>query len=200
MIIFGYQGIGKSTLANSPSGESYIDLESSMFRTPMHPERSEDWFQAYGNIVCGLNKMGRNVFSACHQQIRDYIASEKDLNGVIAVICYPSIELREEWLYRLRQRWIDTKLPKDKAALDYAEASYSSSIKALNRDTNYDHLILNNMDYDLQAILYNYYKYKCYEMNNRSEETPPLLSINQTIISNAGAILVRKDDHKNDSN
>ena len=51
MIIFGYQGIGKSTLANRNIDTIFIDLESSMFRTPMHPERSEDWFQAYGNIV-----------------------------------------------------------------------------------------------------------------------------------------------------
>lgn len=188
MIIFGYQGIGKSSLANSPSGVLYIDLESSMFRTPMHPERSEDWFQAYGNIVCDLDKQGKFIFSACHQQIRDYIASEKDLKGVVAAICYPSLELREEWLYRLRQRWMDTQLPKDKAALDFAEASYSSSIKALNKDTDYDHIILNNMHYDLMNILGNYYNYKYYEIANEAEDAQSYL----TDISNAGAILIKK--------
>lgn len=196
MIIFGYQGIGKSSLANSPAGALYIDLESSMFRTPMHPERSEDWFQAYGNIVCDLDKQGKFVFSACHQQIRDYIASEKDLNGVIAAICYPSLELREEWLYRLRQRWMDTQLPKDKAALDFAEASYSSSIKTLDKDTDYDHIILNNMNYNLMNILISYYNYKYYEISNETEDAQSYF----TDISNAGAILVRKGDHKNDSN
>lgn len=196
MIIFGYQGIGKSSLANSPAGALYIDLESSMFRTPMHPERSEDWFQAYGNIVCDLDKQGKFVFSACHQQIRDYIASEKDLNGVVAAICYPSLELREEWLYRLRQRWMDTQLPKDKAALDFAEASYSSSIKTLDKDTYYDHIILNNMNYNLNNILISYYNYKYYEISNETEDAQSYF----TDISNAGAILVRKGDHKNDSN
>lgn len=196
MIIFGYQGIGKSSLANSPAGALYIDLESSMFRTPMHPERSEDWFQAYGNIVCDLDKQGKFVFSACHQQIRDYIASEKDLNGVVAAICYPSLELREEWLYRLRQRWMDTQLPKDKAALDFAEASYSSSIKTLDKDTYYDHIILNNMNYNLNNILISYYNYKYYEISNETENAQSYF----TDISNAGAILVRKGDHKNDSN
>lgn len=192
MIIFGYQGIGKSSLANSPTGALYIDLESSMFRTPMHPERSEDWFQAYGNIVCDLDKQGKFVFSACHQQIRDYIASEKDLKGVVAAICYPSLELREEWLYRLRQRWMDTQLPKDKAALDFAEASYSSSIKALDKDTDYDHIILNNMNYNLMNILISYYNYKYYEISNETEDAQSYF----TDISNAGAILVRKGDHK----
>lgn len=196
MIIFGYQGIGKSTLANSPSGESYIDLESSMFRTPMHPERSEDWFQAYGNIVCDLDKQGKFVFSACHQQIRDYIASEKDLNGVIAVICYPSIELREEWLHRLRQRWIDTQLPKDKAALDYAEASYSSSIKALDKDTDYDHLILTKMNYNLHDILIGYFNYK-YSMVAHLEDTANEFILD---ISDAGAILIKKGMNKNGNN
>lgn len=196
MIIFGYQGIGKSSLANSPAGALYIDLESSMFRTPMHPERSEDWFQAYGNIVCDLDKQGKFVFSACHQQIRDYIASEKNIKGVVAAICYPSLELREEWLYRLRQRWMDTQLPKDKAALDFAEASYSSSIKTLNKDTDYDHIILNNMNYNLMNILISYYNYKYYEISNKTEDAQSYF----TDISKAGAILVRKGDHKNDSN
>ena len=196
MIIFGYQGIGKSSLANSPAGALYIDLESSMFRTPIHPERSEDWFQAYGNIVCDLDKQGKFVFSACHQQIRDYIASEKDLKGVVAAICYPSLELREEWLYRLRQRWMDTQLPKDKAALDFAEASYSSSIKTLDKDTDYDHIILNNMNYNLMNILISYYNYKYYEISNKTKDAQSYF----TDISNAGAILVRKGDHKNDSN
>ena len=196
MIIFGYQGIGKSSLANSPAGALYIDLESSMFRTPMHPERSEDWFQAYGNIVCDLDKQGKFVFSACHQQIRDYIASEKDLKGVVAAICYPSLELREEWLYRLRRRWMDTQLPKDKAALDFAEGFYSSSIKTLDKDTYYDHIILNDMNYNLMNILISYYNYKYYEISNETENAQSYF----TDISNAGAILVRKGDHKNDSN
>lgn len=196
MIIFGYQDIGKSSLANSPAGALYIDLESSMFRTPMHPERSEDWFQAYGNIVCDLDKQGKFVFSACHQQIRDYIASEKDLKDAIAVICYPSLELREEWLHRLRQRWFDTQLPKDKAALDFAEASYSSSIKALDKDTDYDHLILTKINYNLNDILIGYFNYK-YSMVAHLEDTANEFILD---ISDAGAILVRKGDHKNDSN
>lgn len=188
MIIFGYQGIGKSSLANCPAGALYIDLESSMFRTPMHPERSEDWFQAYGNIVYDLDKQNKFVFSACHQQIRDYIASEKDLKDAIAVICYPSLELREEWLHRLRQRWFDTQLPKDKAALDFAEASYSSSIKALDKDTQFDHIILTNMNYNLMNILISYYNYKYYEISNEAEEAESYL----TDIADAGAILVKK--------
>ena len=196
MIIFGYQGIGKSSLANSPAGALYIDLESSMFRTPMHPERSEDWFQAYGNIVCDLDKQGKFVFSACHQQIRDYIASEKDLKGVVAAICYPSLELREEWLYRLRQRWMDTQLPKDKAALDFAEASYSSSIKALDKDTDYDHLILTKMNYNLNDILIGYFNYK-YSMVAHLESTANEFILD---ISDAGAILIKKGMSKNGSN
>lgn len=196
MIIFGYQGIGKSTLANRNIDTIFIDLESSMFRTPMHPERSEDWFQAYGNIVYDLNKQNKFIFSACHKQIRDYIASEKDLKGVMSVICYPSIELREEWLYRLRQRWIDTQLPKDKAALDYAEASYSSSIKALDKDTDYDHLILTKMNYNLHDILIGYFNYK-YSMVAHLEDTANEFILD---ISDAGAILIKKGMNKNGNN
>lgn len=114
----------------------------------------------------------------------------------MSVICYPSIELREEWLYRLRQRWMDTQLPKDKAALDFAEASYSSSIKALDKDTDYDHLILTKMNYNLNDILIGYFNYK-YSMVAHLESTANEFILD---ISDAGAILIKKGMNKNGSN
>ena len=70
MVIFGYPGIGKTTLVekgiNNPKYRGAIDLESSMFRTNTYPERSNDWHEAYGNVAINLSDQGFLVFCACH--------------------------------------------------------------------------------------------------------------------------------------
>ena len=111
MIIFGYPGIGKSSLVKEgfsrPDCRGAIDLESSMFKTDMNPDRSPDWYQAYGNIAIDLSNQGFLVFCACHPMIRDYIAKKVPNNNYW--IIYPTVDVREEWLNRLRQRYFDTK-------------------------------------------------------------------------------------------
>lgn len=162
MIIFGYQGIGKSTLANSLEGAQFIDLESSMFRTPMHPERSEDWFQAYGNIAYHLShESNKVVLCSCHDKIRDYIYEEKETKNEHIAICYPSLDLKDAWLERLTKRYELTHELKDKAALDFAVASYTSSIKALEKDTNFDHIVICDINYSLLEAIKSYHaRYK----------------------------------------
>lgn len=149
MIIFGYQGIGKSSLCKT-GYKGIIDLESSMFRTPMHPERSEDWFQAYGNIAYHLShEYDKIVLCACHDKIRDYIYEEKDIKNEHIAICYPSLDLKDAWLEKLNTRYEVTHELKDKAALGFAVASYNSSIKALEKDNRFDHIVLTDINYSL---------------------------------------------------
>lgn len=50
-IVVGYQGIGKSTLANSGNGK-YIDLESSNFFVDNN--RASNWATIYANIAESL--------------------------------------------------------------------------------------------------------------------------------------------------
>ena len=153
MIIFGYPGIGKSTLVKEGFSMSdcrgAIDLESSMFKTDMNPDRSPDWYQAYGNIAIDLSNQGFLVFCACHPMIRDYIAKKVPNNNYW--IIYPTVDVREEWLNRLRQRYFDTKSIKDLNALEYAETHYTESIWQLNAQRQFNTLTINNMDYDLRT-------------------------------------------------
>lgn len=153
MIIFGYPGIGKSTLVKEGFSRSdcrgAIDLESSMFKTDMNPDRSPDWYQAYGNIAIDLSNQGFLVFCACHSMILDYIAKKVPNNNYW--IIYPTIDLREEWLNRLRQRYFDTKSIKDLNALEYAETHYTESIWQLNAQRQFNTLTIDNMDYDLRT-------------------------------------------------
>lgn len=152
MIIFGYPGIGKTTLVKSnytPNGcKGIIDLESSMFRTDMYPERSPDWYQVYGNIAIELSNQGFLVFCACHFVIRDYIAKKVPDNNYI--IIHPNINLREEWLHRLYQRYLTTITSKDKNAFDYAEKNYVKSIRELYEQNQFDTVTLDSINYDLR--------------------------------------------------
>ena len=153
MIIFGYPGIGKSTLVKEGFSRSdcrgAIDLESSMFKTDMNPDRSPDWYQAYGNIAIDLSNQGFLVFCACHSMILDYIAKKVPNNNYW--IIYPTFDVREEWLNRLRQRYFDTKSIKDLNALEYAETHYTESIWQLNAQRQFNTLTIDNMDYDLRT-------------------------------------------------
>ena len=153
MIIFGYPGIGKSTLVKEgfsrPDCRGAIDLESSMFKTDMNPDRSPDWYQAYGNIAIDLSNQGFLVFCACHPMIRDYIAKKVPNNNYW--IIYPQFDVREECLNRLRQRYFDTKSIKDLNALEYAETHYTESIWQLNAQRQFNTVTIDNMDYDLRT-------------------------------------------------
>ena len=100
MIVIGYQGIGKSTLAKKKSG--YIDLESGCFWN--NGIRIDDWYIYYCQIAEHLSKQGNIVFISSHKQVRDYLKSSNE-----RVICvYPSILLEEEWKAKLRRRYNET--------------------------------------------------------------------------------------------
>ena len=77
MVIVGYQGIGKSTLAKNRNG--FIDLESSNFF--VNGERSPDWYIPYCEIALDLSKQGYDVFVSSHKVVRDelkkYYGKEK---------------------------------------------------------------------------------------------------------------------------
>ena len=81
--------------------------------------------------------------------IRDYIAKKVPNNNYW--IIYPTVDVREEWLNRLRQRYFDTKSIKDLNALEYAETHYTESIRQLNAQRQFNTLTIDNMDYDLRT-------------------------------------------------
>lgn len=67
MIIIGYPGIGKSTLAGKD--HKFIDLESSNFK--IEDERSEDWYKVYCKVAEDLSRQGYIVFVSSHLAVRE---------------------------------------------------------------------------------------------------------------------------------
>ena len=144
MIIIGYQGIGKSTLANKDI--NYIDLESGNFW--IDGKRHEDWYIPYCNIANHLSKQGKNVFISSHEVVRNELLKSNEK----VVVVFPSINLKEQWLDKLELRYKDTHLDKDYKALMNAKDRYEENIKELEKN-NFIKIEIFDIDYDLEELL-----------------------------------------------
>ena len=145
MIVIGYQGIGKSTLAGR--NNRFIDLESS--NCWVDGKKADDWYKPYCNIAEHLSRQGYIVFTSSHEVVRKQL--ENSLETV--VLAFPSVELKDEWIDKLKDRFFRTNSDKDYKALMNAEDRYEENIKELE-SSNIEHkMILRNIDYDLEAAL-----------------------------------------------
>lgn len=149
MIIIGYQGIGKSSLARSASNT--IDLESGCFWNGNY--RHGDWYVYYCNIALDLSAQSNVVFTSSHADVRYWLAHTEH-NEQIAV-CYPSLELKDEWIEKLRIRYEQTKLPKDEKAWARASLCYEADITEL-MESPFDRIQINSMFYDLHHLIRDY--------------------------------------------
>lgn len=146
VIISGYQGIGKSTLAKGGSG--YIDLESGNFF--VDGAREYDWFKAYSQIAVHLAEQGYRVFVSSHRLMREYLA---EINTSVQMYaCFPSHALEKPWIAKLKRRYEQSELNKDLRAWKNAECHYSESIKELH-ESQYIPIIIHSMDYSLSSLL-----------------------------------------------
>ena len=145
MIIVGYQGIGKSTLAGK--NNKYIDLESGNFW--VDGKRSDDWYKPYCQIAEHLSQQGYVVFTSSHQVVRDQLKN----SGEKVVIIAPNVNLKEKWVDKLRERYHNTNSSKDFRALANAEDRYEENIRELIESGLSYHLI-NDIDYSLEEIIH----------------------------------------------
>ena len=144
MIIIGYQGIGKSTLANKDI--NYIDLESGNFW--IDGKRHEDWYIPYCNIAEHLSRQHKNVFVSSHEVVRNRLQESKEK----VVVIYPSIKLKKQWINKLEKRYNETNLEKDYKALMNAKDRYEENIKELEKN-NFIKIEIFDIDYDLEELL-----------------------------------------------
>ena len=145
MIVIGYQGIGKSSLAGRD--HKYIDLESGNFW--VDGKRADDWYKPYCQIAEHLSQQGYIVFTSSHEVVRNRLA---DSNEVVVVV-YPSLKLKNLWIDKLENRYRETGLEKDYKALMNAKDRYDENIQEL-MDSHFNFkLELSKPDYDLEASL-----------------------------------------------
>ena len=144
MIIIGYQGIGKSSIA----GRNYvIDLESGNFW--FAGKRRKEWYVYYCNIAEHLSEQGYIVFVSSHKVVREYLHNYSKQS---LYIVFPAVELKEEWVKRLQDRFNRTKLEKDLKAWKNAEERYKINITDLKK-SGIQFYEITDMDYRLQDIV-----------------------------------------------
>lgn len=145
MIVIGYQGIGKSTLAGR--NHKFIDLESGNFW--VDGKRADDWYKPYCKIAEHLSQQGYIVFTSSHEVVRKQLENSSE----DVVLVYPSTELRDAWIDKLEKRYEESGLEKDYKALMNAKDRYNENITELNVSNFAYKLILVDMHYDLEASL-----------------------------------------------
>ena len=145
-IIVGYQGIGKSTLAFH--NVEVIDLESSNFF--IDGVRQGDWFKAYCNIARSLCRQGYVVCISSHKEVREELAKNPATHQII--VC-PSLSLKDKWIDKLRYRYEQCDSSKNFKALRNAEDCYDSNIKDLMTQEGFEHILIEDMNYDLSNLL-----------------------------------------------
>lgn len=146
MIIIGYQGIGKSTLARESKG--FIDLESSTFYAT--GKRPDDWHCYYCKIAENLSEQGYVVFVSSHKAVRDYF---KKSNERAVIIC-PDISLKEKWISKLHERFERCSTNKNLRAWKGAERYFDENIKDLMNE-GIPVIFIKDMSYNLEYLIRN---------------------------------------------
>lgn len=158
-IIFGFPGIGKSTLANNKdSFVKFIDLESSCFYDS-NGNKPDKWYEYYGNVAIDLAKQSNYVFVSTHSDVIKYITQiVKNNNNCVNVnllIIYPQVNLKNEWIEKLQNRYQITQLQKDKKALDRVIEHFEEDINNLNdfaKTNKIRSLTIDKNDYNLADL------------------------------------------------
>ena len=146
MIICGYQGIGKSTLAKN--GNGFIDLESGNFF--VDGKRHDDWYISYCQIAMHLSQQGYKVFISSHAVVRNHLSQ---CLGADKVVVLPASDLKDAWIEKLWIRWEETKNEKDYRAYMNAADKYDENIRELYNSRGFFPIVIDSMDYDLRALL-----------------------------------------------
>lgn len=142
MIIAGYPGIGKTTLANK--NNSVIDLESSHFRG------IKDWYKYYIEVAKSLSRQGFTVFVSTHPAVIERLITTvpDKYTGLI----YPSIKLKDKWVEKAGERL--TSKPSDKNYRAYVRVfeNFEDDVKYFE-SYNIKKIEIDDIDYKLGDVV-----------------------------------------------
>lgn len=144
MIVIGYQGIGKSTLAKLDL--RFVDLESGNFW--VDGKRADDWYKPYCQIAEHLSQQGYIVFTSSHEVVRNQLKNSNEK----VICCVPALPLKDEWIQKLKDRYEESGLDKDYKAYMNAADRYTENITEIAK-SGFEVLWLESMDYDLQDLV-----------------------------------------------
>lgn len=172
VIVCGYQGIGKSTVAKDIP--NIIDLESSSFYGADEKTRPENWAYFYVKIAIDQALRGNDVFLSCHDSVREQLylqyhdLYDEERSYVAPLVIIPAIELKREWENRLLDRYFISLEPKDRRAYEFHTKEFETNVNELISNTSLPlpTIFIRDINYDLRELIYNYLinaddKYNC---------------------------------------
>ena len=144
LIIIGYPGIGKSTIALKH--DRYVDLDSGF------TSKTDRFWQLYYCVfAASIAIQGKVVFVSSHKSNCEYLRAlyaDRDTDIKLAIVC-PSIDLEQEWIEKLKSRYELSKEDADKRAYEFVSHNFQTSIEGLHSYKNIPVYEITSMDYKL---------------------------------------------------
>lgn len=160
LIICGYPGIGKSSIAG---WNNCIDLESSYFSFRNGaPQKFSEWVPQYCDLADHLMWQGYTVLISTHEKVIEYFLKKRnEVSWYPVIIVCPEFKLRGDWLRRLSHRLnkYDPFYSKNERALVYVYNNFMEDIVYLN-NCGLPIYTITSIDYLLQEVVDTINKYK----------------------------------------
>lgn len=135
VIILGFPAVGKSRLKEmfKNSDIKVVDSDSSMFDKSDFPA---NYMRHIESLIGKVNI----IMVSTHETVREAFKSADFIYDVPMYICYPSLELKDEWLDRCRNRCNNEKFIK------LIDDNYEQWIKDIMGETQFEHLMIDKPD------------------------------------------------------
>lgn len=142
-IILGFPGVGKTFLKERFKGSSFkvLDSDSSNFDKSGFPDNYIEY------IKSNIGKYDLILIST-HEAVRKAVAKSDIMDRAIVSICYPSLDLKEDWILRLANRG------NGEPFLSLIRDNYDQWIKDIEQETVFYKMILETKDSYLGGCLY----------------------------------------------
>ena len=147
MIILGYPGIGKTTLAKRYP-DTFFDLESNEY-----DKTDPNWAKRYIHNATLISDAGRIVFVSTHKEVQEILDNDLTIPNVYYII--PSVKLKNCWFKKAVDRLYTTYSEKDLKALNRIKDYFEEDINnILNKENNTRGIyIIQDDNYDLKNII-----------------------------------------------
>lgn len=151
-IYIGYPCVGKTTWAENLSG--VIDLESSLFFA--NGERYHNWHKVAAKMALNFLKQGFDVFTTSHKDLCDelsYLVKNGTLTTEEVYIIFPSPNLKEQWIEKIKQRYENTKLYTHRKAYENCCENFSEHIENMLSYDCFTQRMITDLDYNLIELI-----------------------------------------------